>query len=123
RRGMIAVLVLHAFEDRELATRSEMDLELAATVDDMIVDALAVLTVRLAAGVPVAFEDLVRVRCERRKDGIVLPLRRGGGGGEHERTSEEPGCPGGRLTHGVRRSFPVRSLRADYHRIGALTHN
>src|SRR5262249_2461216 len=101
--------VLDAPEDRELAARAEMDLELAAAIDDVIVDALAVLSVRFAAGPPAALEDLARVRCEGCELRNALGHDRRGtnrlGHREHSQgrteTGEKPGSPGERRTHGA----------------------
>src|SRR5207248_11122416 len=56
RRIVVAVDVLDAFEDRELAARPHVHFELPHAIDDVVVDALGVLTVVFAAGLPVAFE-------------------------------------------------------------------
>ena len=61
-RIVLAVRVLDAGEDRELAARPQVDFELADAVDDVVVDALGVLPVALAARLPVAFEDVARCR-------------------------------------------------------------
>jgi hypothetical protein len=58
RRIVLAMLVLNASENRELASRAHVDLELGHSVDDVIVDALAILAVGFAAGLPVALENV-----------------------------------------------------------------
>ena len=60
-RVVIAMRVLNAFEDGELAPWPHVDFELPDAVDDVVVDALGVLAVGLAAGLPVAFEDVLGV--------------------------------------------------------------
>src|SRR3954469_3321816 len=96
---MIAVRVLDAFEDCELAPRAHMDLELADAVDEVVVDTFSVLTVALAARLPVAFEDVPRVLRVRgellRRDRLRDRERRG----RREHTGEKPGMPGEQLTH------------------------
>ena len=96
---MLAVLVLHAGEDRELVTRAEVHLELARPVDDVIVDAFGVATVAVAARLPAAFENVARV------PRVGGELRSGGTGGEHERrdeqTREQPASAGEPLAHGA----------------------
>jgi hypothetical protein len=86
----VAVGVLHAGENPELAPRPHVDLELADAVDHVVVDALGVLPVPIAARLPVAFEDVARVGRIRRE----LPrCRRHGRERPHQRThtGEEPG--------------------------------
>ena len=46
---VLAMLILHAFEDRELPARAHVDLELPDAIDDVVVDALGVGAVALAA--------------------------------------------------------------------------
>ena len=72
---VLAVLVLDAREDRELAPRAQVHLELADAVDDVIVDALGVLPVAAPARLPVAFEDVARVADE---NGVNCALEPGG---------------------------------------------
>src|SRR5262245_10006713 len=93
--------VLHVLEDRELAARPQMHFELAAAVDHVIVDALAVLAVGLAARVPVAFENLPRIGGEGRESGETATLRAGERNGGRTDTDEKPGTPGQELTHGA----------------------
>src|SRR5439155_2744150 len=56
-----AMLVLHAFEDRELPARSEMHLELAHAVDKVVVDALGILAALVLARLPAPFEHVSRI--------------------------------------------------------------
>ena len=58
---VIAMLALNALEEREIALRSEVHLESAGAVRDMVVHALAVPAVGLAARLPVAFENAAGV--------------------------------------------------------------
>jgi hypothetical protein len=60
-RFVIAVCFLHAFEERELPAGTEVHFELADAADRVVVDALRVLSVALAARLPVAFEDVAGV--------------------------------------------------------------
>src|SRR5206468_10154832 len=53
RRLVIAVRVLDALEDRELAARTHMDFELRHAVDEVIVDALGVRAVAIPTRLPV----------------------------------------------------------------------
>ena len=48
-RLVIAMVVLHALEDRELAAGAQMHFEFSASVDDVVVDPFAILAVDLAA--------------------------------------------------------------------------
>ena len=79
------MLVLNAFEDGELASRSHMDFEASHAIDDVIVDALAVPTIRLSAGLPVAFENIPWIVRERRE------LRSRGAHHQQCRRSEQTG--------------------------------
>ena len=66
---VLAVLLLNARENRELALRAHMDLEPGYSVDDVLVDALAIPAVRFAAGLPVPLENvsgIPRIRRELR---------------------------------------------------------
>ena len=74
-------------------------LMLPHAVDDMIVDALGILSVAFAARLPVAFEDVAGVVGKRPPD-----LGRGRANGRKHRrthTNEKPGKPGAPLTHGA----------------------
>src|SRR5262245_25713984 len=96
-RIVVAVGVLDAVEDRELTTRTHVDLELADAVDDVVVDALAVLAIGFAARLPVPFQDVMGTA---RHGG---ELRRRVGDGQRARdaqTGEKPGKPE-RQTHGT----------------------
>ena len=88
RRIVLAVLVLDAREDRELPARPDMDLELRHAVDDMVVDPLGVVTVRLLARLPVAFEDVARVAVIR--DQLLSGGRAADRGLSALRASSEP---------------------------------
>src|SRR6185436_10082836 len=57
-RIVLAVLVLDAGENRELASGSQMHLVLSHAVDDVVVDALAVPSARILARLPIPFEDV-----------------------------------------------------------------
>src|SRR5436190_16687529 len=96
--------VLDAFEDRELAPRSHVDLELPDAVDDVVVDALGVLPVVFAARLPVAFENVARIVREGTPElGTVRSADRAGERRprcrEDEHTGEKPERSGGRRPH------------------------
>jgi hypothetical protein len=55
------MVVLNASENRELASGAHVDLELGHSVDDVIVDALAIPAVGFAAGLPVALENVAGI--------------------------------------------------------------
>ncbi len=59
RRSVLAVLVVDTLEDGELAARSQMYLELADAVDDMVVHTFGVAPIHVAARLPVALENSV----------------------------------------------------------------
>src|SRR5206468_6166848 len=95
---------LHAFEQGEFATRPEVDLELADAADGVVVDAFGVLAVTLPARLPVPFENVSCVVGERRELRLgPTHTREGddGGGSRRKDTSERPGQPGSRQTHGA----------------------
>ena len=81
--------VLHTFENRELAPRTEMDLEFPAAIDDVVVDPLGVLSVGFAARLPATLEDLARIGSERGELRDTLSQS-----GTHKHTGEKPGKPG-----------------------------
>src|SRR5262249_54433229 len=60
-RGVLAVLVLNAAEERELMIRPHVELERRQPGPTAVVDALAVLAVAFAARLPVALEHRARV--------------------------------------------------------------
>src|SRR5256885_2001127 len=71
RRGVFAMLVLHAGGNPQLAPRTPVYFELLDAVDDVIVKAFGVAAVGLPARLPVAFEDVLgtlRVRRELREE-------------------------------------------------------
>src|SRR5712691_10822212 len=109
---MIAVRVLHAGEDRELAPRAQVNLERADAVDQVVVHALGVLSIPFAARLPVAFEDVAGIAGEGRELGC------GGLNGEdqhrREHNPEKPGTPGEWLTHGASiLSWKIREASAE----------
>src|SRR3984893_8166529 len=60
-RRVVAMLVLDALEDRKFIARAHVQLEAADPVDDVVIDALRVMTVILAARLPAAFQDVAGV--------------------------------------------------------------
>jgi hypothetical protein len=52
------MVLLDTLENRELASRAEVDFKLRHAVDPVVVDALAVTAVGFAARLPVALEDV-----------------------------------------------------------------
>ena len=72
-RLVIAVRILHAGEDRELAARPHVHLELGDAVDDVIVHTLGVLAVAVAARLPIAFEDVPGIVAERAEQLRISP--------------------------------------------------
>src|SRR5258708_7705916 len=108
------MLVLYALEDRELPARAHVHFKLRHAVDDVIVDALGVLAVAFAAGLPMPFEEVASVVRER----YELRRRLDSEAGADRRdtyTGEKPGTSGSRRPHDAPFSEPVR-VRAEYHR-------
>ncbi len=95
-RIVIAMLILDAFENRELALRPKVYLEAADTVDDVVVHSLGVAAVRLAAGLPVALENAPGIVSEGRELGRGVA----GDGEDRQRnySREAPRFPG-RVAH------------------------
>src|SRR5262249_18541699 len=114
-RFVIAVRVLDAGEDRELAPRPHVDFVLPDAVHHMVVDTFGVLPVAIAARLPVPFEHVARIAAERAEQ-----LRGGGTNGDPRGnrgyTDEKPGGPGGRQTHGAPFDEDPWEAFAEYHR-------
>src|SRR5215510_2900968 len=96
-RIVVAVRVLDAVVDRELAPRPHVDLELADAVDEVVVDPLGVLAVGFAARLPVPFQDVMRVP---RHGGELRRRVEAGQRGRDAHTGKKPGKPE-RRTHGT----------------------
>ena len=60
-RVVLAVLVLNALKNRELASRAEMNLKQADAVDDVIVNALRISAGLIQARLPAAFKNVSRI--------------------------------------------------------------
>src|SRR2546422_360599 len=75
RRPVVAVLLLNPSIEREFVIWPHMELKRAEARPFAVVDALAVLTIRLAARLPVTFEHRARSIVEGRE---LRPTERGG---------------------------------------------
>src|SRR5438094_4079174 len=86
---MLAVVVLNAAKQRKLVIRTHVELERAHSRPLSVINALAVLPVRFAAGLPVAFEQrptMIRKRGElRAAEGRGAEAR-----DDHERSDQLP---------------------------------
>src|SRR4029078_11401545 len=72
RRLVLAMLVLDAFKDGDLAPRAQVHFKETDAVDDVIVDALGIAAGLIQARLPAALENIARIAAVRD------PLRLGG---------------------------------------------